>query len=140
MAFHYKYETLAEIHAVVVFRGPAGGGRKTMCVDRGILLMQKRFQEDADVVMRLVFYPKDHKDFADLSDAIVVPFACIGSGTHRKIKSPSSGVRKGEVVLDLQSFVDTRIDGLERFTIWMHEDAHGPFCEIMMSQRAGNKN
>jgi hypothetical protein len=130
MAQPKKYERLAEVHTVVVFRGPVGGGRKTVCVDRGVMLIEKRVSDEAFV--RLVFYPKNWTSFDDLSEAIVVPFNCIDNGKGRMIRSATTGLQKGEVIVDLKAYVDTRVEGLERFTIWMHKDAWAPFCRIML--------
>jgi hypothetical protein len=119
-----RFEMLAVYPQVIVNRAPAETNAFKMEIDRGTLTVQRRRGEH---FCRLVFYPRGHEDFNDLSTALVIPFDCIGKATRRKIKS-ETGLQKGEVVLFLKAYVDTRIDGLETFKIWINRDKWEIFC------------
>jgi hypothetical protein len=132
-----NFEVIFAADRVVAFRSSpvsktGANKNKRMCIDRGALMMQKRQPTAGADFYRLVLYPKCQDDWNNMETAIVIPFDCIGDGSRRIVEG-KSGMTKGEVVFDLKSYIDCRIDGLERFTVWMDESDWTDFTQVMIT-------
>ena len=111
---------------VVVFRGPVSQPMKNkIVIDRGVLGIQQK--EDLEEFC-IVCHPRGTTNFNDITDSIIIPIECVGSGTCCFIRS-STDLKKAEVTFFLNSYIDTRYDGLEGITVWMDCDDWHEFCD-----------
>jgi hypothetical protein len=111
---------------VVVFRGPVSHPTKNkIVIDRGLLGIQQKGDLEE---FRIVCHPRGTTNFNDITESIIIPIECVGSGTRRFIRSRTD-LKKAEVIFFLNSYIDTRYDGLERITVWMDRGDWGEFCD-----------
>ena len=105
------FEILAVYQQVVVQRAPLLSNKFRMRIDHGSVMIQRRRGGNC---CRLFFYPRNH---------------CIGKANRQLVKCDD--VKKGEIVLFLKNYIDTRIDGLESVKIWIGRENWETFCNGM---------
>ena len=74
--------------------------KSKIVIDRGVLGIQQKGDLEE---FRIVCHPRGTTNFNDITESIIIPIECVGSGTRRFVRSRTD-LKKAEVTFFLNSY------------------------------------